>query len=111
VSAAERIRRQLESLTHMRGLGPVANDSARWIDQTSYLLVGIFGESSPEVDSFLQAVSAMPADRQEQPSALNLPLEGPWGIRARLERGEGILRAILGRLEVAKDKEGQQQET
>jgi hypothetical protein len=102
--AADRIRRQLERLAHLRGLGPVPNDHARWIDQTCYLLTSIFGESSAEVDSFLQAVGAMPADRQEQASAFNLPLEGPWGIRARLQRGEAILRGILGRLEANEEK-------
>ena len=85
--AADRIRRQLQRLAHLRGLGPVPNDHARWIDQTRYLLIGIFGERSAEADSFLQAVSITPAGKQEEASALNLPLEGAWGIRARLERG------------------------
>ena len=104
MSAADRIRRQLERLAQVRGVGPVPNDHARWVDQTRYLLVSIFGENSAEEDSFLQAVGAMPAARQEQASAFNLALEGPWGIRARLERGETVLRGILGRLE-ATEKE------
>ena len=104
MSAADRIRRQLQRLTHLRGLGPVSNDHARWIDQTRYLLISIFGESSTETDGFLQAVGAMPADRQEQASAFNLPLEGPWGIRARLERGEAVLTEILARLEASEEK-------
>jgi hypothetical protein len=97
--AADRIRRQLERLAHLRGLGPTPNDYARWIDQTRYLLVGLFGESSVEADSFLQVVGAMPAGRGEQAFTFNLPLEGPWGIRARSERGEAVLRGILSRLE------------
>jgi hypothetical protein len=104
MSAADRIRRQLERLAHMRGLGPVSNDHARWIDQTRYLLISIFGESSTEADSYLRTVSGMPADGQEQASAFNLPLEGHWGIRARLERGEAVLRAILARLEATEEK-------
>ncbi len=104
MSAADRIRRQLERLAHLRGLGPVPNDHARWIDETRYLLTGLFGENSAEADSFLQAVGAMPADRQEQASAFNLPLEGSWGIRARLERGETVLRGILNRLEANEEK-------
>lgn len=104
MSAADRIRRQLERLAHMRGLGPVSNDHARWIDQTRYLLISIFGESSTEADSYLQAVGGMPADGQEQASAFNLPLEGHWGIRTRLERGEAVLRAILARLEATEEK-------
>ncbi len=106
MSAADRIRRQLERLAHLRGLGPVPNDHARWIDQTRYLLISIFGEGSAEADSFLQAVGAMPADRQEQASVFNLPLEGPWGMRARLEGGEAVLRGILGRLEASEEKQG-----
>ena len=97
--AADRIRRQLERLSHLRGLGPVASDHARWIDQTRYLLIGLFGESSAEADSFLQVVGTTPADREEQAFTFNLPQEGPWGIRARSERGEVVLREILGRLE------------
>jgi hypothetical protein len=104
--AADRIRRQLERLAHLRGLGPTPNDYARWIDQTRYLLISTFGESSAEADSFLQAVGAMPTDRQEQASAFNLPLEGPWGIRARLERGEAVLRGILDRLGASEEKQG-----
>jgi hypothetical protein len=104
MSAVDRIRRQLERLAHLRGLGPVPNDHARWIDQTRYLLTSVFGEGSAEADSFLQAVGATPADRQEQASAFNLPLEGPWGIRARLERGEAVLREILARLEASERK-------
>jgi hypothetical protein len=99
MSAADRIRRQLERLAHLRGLGPIPNDHARWIDQTRYLLVSVFGESSAEAESFLRIVGAMPADRGHQAFTFNLPLEGPWGIRARLERGESVLREILSRLE------------
>ena len=101
MSTADRIRRQLERLTHLRGLGPVASDHARWIDQTRYLLIGLFGESSAEAASFLQVVGAMPADREEQAFTLNLPQEGSWGIRARSERGEAALRETLGRLEAS----------
>jgi hypothetical protein len=104
VSAADRIRRQLERLAHLRGLGPTPNDHARWIDQTHHLLTSVFGESSAEADSFLQAVGATPADRQEQTSAFNLPLKGSWGIRARLERGESVLKGILGRLGASEEK-------
>ena len=101
MSTTDRIRRQLERLAHLRGLGPVASDHARWIDQTRYLLTTIFGESSTEADSFLQAVGTMPAHRQEQASAFSLSLDGHWGIRARLERGEAVLRGILARSEAS----------
>ena len=104
MSTADRIRRQLERLAHLRGLGPVASDHARWIDQTRYLLIGLFGENSAEADSFLRVVSAMPADRGEQAFTFNLPLGGPWGIRARLERGEVVLRELLSRLEASQGK-------
>jgi hypothetical protein len=104
MSAADRIRRQLERLAHLRGLGPVASDQARWIDQTRYLLIGLFGESSAKADSFLRGVGAVPADREEQAFTFNLPLEGPWGIRARSERGEAVLREILSRLEASEGK-------
>jgi hypothetical protein len=101
MSAADGIHRQLERLAHLRGLGPVANDHGRWIEQTRYLLISLFGESSAEADSFGQAVGTLPADREEQRFTFNLPLEGPWGIRARLERGEAVLKGILSRLEAS----------
>ena len=106
MSAADRIRRQLERLAHLRGLGPTPDDHARWLDQTRYLLISIFGESSSEADGFLEAVGATPADREKQTFTLNLPREGSWGIRARLERGEAVLREILGRLEASEEKQG-----
>lgn len=104
MSAAHRIRRQLERLAHLRGLGPAPDDHARWIEQTHYLLVSLFGTNSAEAGSFLQAVGALPADREEQAFTFNLPLEGPWGIRARLERGEAVLREMLSRLEASEGK-------
>jgi hypothetical protein len=105
MSAADRIRRQLERLAHLRGLGPTPDAHARWLDQTRYLLISIFGDSSSEADSFLAAVGATPADREKQTFTLNLPREGSWGIRARLERGEAVLREILGRLEGTEEKQ------
>ena len=89
---AERIRRQLQSLAHIRGLGPVPDCYARWIDQTRHLLLSTFGEGSQEAEDFLRAVG-------DKASGFGLPLHGDWGIWARLQRGETVLRQILARLE------------
>ena len=91
-SPAERIRRQLQRLAHIRGLGPVPDCHARWIDQTRHLLLSTFGEDSAEAKEFFQAVG-------EKASGFGLPLHGDWGIWARLGRGETALRGILARLE------------
>jgi hypothetical protein len=91
-SPAERIRRQLQRLAHIRGLGPVPDCYARWIDQTRHMLLSTFGESSQEAKEFFRAVG-------EKASGFGLPLHGDWGIWARLERGEAVLRQILARLE------------
>ena len=91
-STAERIHRQLERLAHIRGLGPVPDCYARWIDQTRHLLLASFGEGSQEAEGFFRAVG-------EKASGFGLPLHGDWGIWARLERGEAVLRQILDRLE------------
>jgi hypothetical protein len=91
-SAAERIRRQLDRLAHIRGLGPVPDCYARWIDQTRHLLLSSFGEGSQEAQDFFRAVG-------EKASGFGLPLHGDWGIWARLERGEVVLRQILDRRE------------
>ena len=89
---AGRIQRQLERLAHQRGLGPVPNGYAQWIDQTRALLESSFGSDSDEARRFLAAVGG-------QASGFGLPLEGEWGIWARLERGEAVLREISARLE------------
>ncbi len=91
-SPAERIHRQLDRLAHIRGLGPVPDCYARWIDQTRQMLLSTFGEGSGEAIDFFRAVG-------EKASGFGLPLHGPWGIWARLERGEAVLRQILERLE------------
>ena len=91
-SPAERIRRQLQRLAHIRGLGPVPDCYARWIDQTRHMLLSTFGEGSQEAKEFFRAVG-------EKASGFGLPLHGDWGIWARLERGEAVLGQILARLE------------
>ncbi len=91
-SPAERIRRQLERLAHQRGLGPVPNGYSQWIDQTRALLESSFGSDSEEARRFFSAVGG-------EASGFGLPLEGDWGIWARLERGESALREILAGLE------------
>jgi len=91
-SPAERTRRQLQRLAHIRGLGPVPDCYARWIDQTRHLLLSTFGQGSPEAIEFFRAVG-------EKASGFGLPLHGDWGIWARLNRGEAVLQQILARLE------------
>ena len=97
MSAADRIRRQLERLAHLRGLGPVASDQARWIDQTRYLLIGLFGESSAKADSFLRGVGAVPADREEQAFTFNLPLGHPGPLGTRRGRPQGDPQPLRGK--------------
>ena len=92
IPTAERIHRQLQRLAHIRGLGPVPDCYARWIDQTRHLLLSSFGDGSQEAEDFFRAVG-------EKASGFGLPLHGDWGIWARLERGEAVLRQILARLE------------
>jgi hypothetical protein len=96
-SPAERIERQLERLAHQRGLGPVPNGYAQWIDQTRALLEGAFGSDSEEAGRFFAALG-------RQASGFGLPLEGELGIWARLERGEAVLREILARVEESRQE-------
>jgi hypothetical protein len=91
-SPAERIQYQLKRLAHIRGLGPVPDSYARWIDETRHMLLATFGEGSQEAREFFRAVG-------ERASGYGLPLHGDWGIWARLDRGEAVLRQILARLE------------
>jgi len=104
MSVADRIRRQLERLAHQRGLGPVPNGYAQWIDQTRHLLIEMFGEDSQEARGFLAAIGEQVGAQHATPLRFGLPLHGDWGIWARLERGEAVLRDILERLETSGEK-------
>lgn len=86
-----KVRRQLEKLAHLRARGPLSTDYSRWVDETLAVLGEAFGEGSPQAQAFVGAVGERGVN-----DAFGLPLEGPWGLWERLERGEAILRQLLG---------------
>lgn len=90
LDAGQMLTTQLERLDLLRGTGPVPTDYGRWVDATIHLLKAHYGEGSPEVARFYDAVGW-----EGSSIAQKLPLQGAWGIWARLQRAEAELRALL----------------
>lgn len=88
----ERIQSQLAKIPPLRGGGPVPSDFYQWVEETTLLLRTLFDEEALEVCDFLGAVR----QRTDGADAI-LHLEGPWGIFARLDRGEAVLRELAAR--------------
>ncbi|HLE02570.1 MAG TPA: hypothetical protein VI877_03670 [Dehalococcoidia bacterium] len=89
-SVEEKIQQQLDKVAALKGTGPLSTAYARWVDQTVAALTEVYGEESPEVRAFAEAVG-----QRGIYDSFGLPLRGPWGLREGLERGEAALRQIL----------------
>jgi hypothetical protein len=99
--AKERIQRQIAGISRLRGEGPNPFDYDLWDDRTVEILVATYGEGSAEVRRYYEAAGKrgrLPGVRgQEENMTLNI--HGPWGILARLERAEMVLRELVQELE------------
>lgn len=101
--AKERIERQIEKIGRLRGSGPNPFDYDLWDDRTVEILVAIFGEGSAELQRYYEAAGKrgrLPGVRG-QAENMTLNIHGPWGILARLERAEAVLRELVRELEAA----------
>lgn len=87
-----RIQAQVAKIPPLRGGGPVPSEFYQWVDETALLLRTLYGDEAPEAHDFVQAVR-----EQAEGEEAVLHLEGPWGIFARLDRGEAVLRALVER--------------
>lgn len=92
---------QIERIAWLRGTGPNPFEYGLWDERTQELLEQLYGGGSPEVTRYQDAAGKrgrLPGVRG-QGDNMTLNIHGPWGIRARLERGERVLRdlsAVLG---------------
>ncbi len=99
---SERARRALQAQVNqigwLRGSGPNPFDYDLWDDRTVELLGDIYGAESEAALRYFQAAGQrgrLPGVRGEAEN-MTLNIHGEWGILARLERGEAVLRDLLG---------------
>ena len=91
--------RQLGRLAYLRATGPNPFDYFQWADESGNILRELFGEESDELTAFRIAVidSGRTADQRGILDNMTLGLHGQWGIWARLDRAEAVLRQIQQR--------------
>ncbi len=92
----ERIQAQIDAIGKMRGSGPNPFDYNQWYDRTAEVLVAIYGEDSDAVARLKEAAGTrgrLPGVRG-QAETMTLNIHGPWGIRARLDRAEAVLKEL-----------------
>lgn len=91
--------RQLGRLAYLRATGPNPFDYFQWADESGNILRELFGAESDELTAFRVAVidSGRTADQRGILDNMSLGLHGEWGIWARLDRAESVLRQIQQR--------------
>lgn len=100
----ERVQRyfdqMLARIAYLRATGPNPSDYFQWADESTNILRGLFGEGSDEVEAFRIAVAASgrTVDQRGILDNMTLGLHGEWGIWARLDRAQHVLRQIHERL-------------
>ncbi len=97
--AQEYVTRQTASIARLRATGPNPFDYFIWADETDNILTELFGAASDERQAFRLAAidSGRTDDQRGIRNNMTLGLHGDWGIWARLDRAEHVLRQILGR--------------
>ncbi|MCA9822899.1 MAG: hypothetical protein R3B97_03895 [Dehalococcoidia bacterium] len=91
---------QIDRILWLRGTGPNPFEYGLWDERTQELLAEIFGPDSVEVSRYQEAAGKrgrLPGVRG-QGDNMTLNIHGPWGIRARLDRGETVLRELSASL-------------
>ncbi len=99
--ARERIQGQIDRIGRLRGSGPNPFDYDLWDARTREILRATYGEDSTEVVRYFEAAGQpgrLPGVRG-QAENMTLNIHGPWGILARLERAESLLRELTTTLE------------
>jgi len=103
VSTAEQrlvyLDQQLRRIARLRATGPNPFDYFQWADETSGIMHELFGTASDEFKAFRLAVidSGRTVDQRGVLDNMTLGLHGQWGIWARLDRAENVLRQIMAR--------------
>lgn len=105
-SSPERARLRLEELLRgiaaLRGSGPNPFDYDLWENRAREVLEAMYGPDSPEFTRYSEAVrkrGRLPGVRGLEEN-MTLNIHGPWGILARLNRAEAVLRQLLDELPV-----------
>lgn len=91
---------QVNRIGRLRGSGPNPFDYDRWQSRTMELVEHIFGEDSEEAIRYYEAAGVrgrLPGVRGEAEN-MTLNIHGPWGILARLNRAEVVLKDLLKQL-------------
>ncbi len=98
--AREALQEQIERIAWLRGTGPNPFDYGLWEERTEELLEHLFGRGAAEVARYHSAAGVrgrLPGVRG-QAEDMTLNIHGPWGILARLERAEAVLRETVAAL-------------
>ena len=98
--ARERMEEQIRQIPDLRGNGPNPFDYYQWDARTTEILTALFGAESPEIQRYYQAAGVrgrLPGVRG-QADNMTLNIHGPWGILARLQRAEVVLKDIAAGL-------------
>jgi hypothetical protein len=98
--ARERIQAQIDRIGRLRGSGPNPFDYDLWDHRTVEVLTAIYGSGSPELQRYYEAAGKrgrLPGVRG-QAENMTLNIHGPWGIRARLDRAEAVLKDLAASL-------------
>lgn len=92
------LEQQLRHIWRLRATGPNPFDYFQWADETSNILRELYGDSSDALEAFRMAVaeSGRTVDQRGVLDNMTLGLHGSWGIWSRLDRGERVLRRLLG---------------
>ena len=96
--AQEYLSKQLAGIARLRATGPNPFDYFIWADETTNIMTGLFGGGSDEVKAFriVVADSGRTDDQRGILNNMTLGLHGEWGIWARLDRAEHVMRQIMG---------------
>ena len=84
----------------LRGSGPNPFDYYLWDDRTSEILKATYGDGSPELQRYWEAVEKrgrLPGVRG-QAENMTLNIHGQWGILGRLSRAEILLKDLIAAL-------------
>ena len=94
------LRRQADGIPWLRGTGPNPFEYGLWEQRTRELAREIFGEESPEMARYYEAVGVrgrLPGVRGQDDN-MTLNIFGDWGILARLGRAESVLAGMVATL-------------
>jgi hypothetical protein len=94
------LEQQLQRIAWLRGTGPNPFDYGLWDERTREVLASLFGEASAVLGRYEEAAGKrgrLPGVRGQDDN-MTLNIHGPWGILARLDRAEVVLRDAVASL-------------